>query len=221
MSKRGNRMQVRQEDLNLIPIMGVMIILIPVVLFTYSFDQLRVQQIATPRVGGPSAGGAAPKEEQKVPLKLAVHIGNDGFKIKVNEVFTDLSFPEIPKQKFQVVLTPGGTAQPVTDYDYPRLYSILRGLKDQERFKDEDSIDVSAEMNVPWSVVAATIDAARVKLQTPDFTTLPNYEQALEIYRRDKPVMEPGAKKGKDDQPLLEPVTMFPKVVFTVAEIVN
>jgi biopolymer transport protein ExbD len=213
-------MQVKQEDLNLIPIMGVMIILIPVVLFTYSFDQLKVQQVATPRVGATVAGAAA-KEDAKVPLKLAVHIGNDGFKIKVNEVFTDLAFPEIPKAKFQVSFKPGSAAQPVTEYDYPRLYSVLRGLKDQERFKEEDSIDISAEMNVPWSVVAATIDAARVKLVTADFSTTPNYEQALELYRRDKPVMEPGARKDKDGKVLLDPVLMFPKVVFTVAEVVN
>jgi hypothetical protein len=179
-----------------------------------------VQQVATPRVGGTTAG-AAGKEDQKVPLKLAVHIGNDGFKIKVNEVFTDISFPEIPKAKFQVSLAPGQAAQPVTDYDYPRLYTLLRGLKDQERFKDEDSIDISAEMNVPWSVVAATIDAARVKLMTADFTSSSNYEEALEVYRRDKPVMEPGTKKDKDGKLLLESVPMFPKVVFTVAEVVN
>lgn len=220
MSKRGQRMQVVQEDLNLIPIMGVMIILIPMVLFSYSFEMLKVQQVATPRVGA-SVGGAGGKPDDKVPLKLAIHIDNNGFKIKANEVFSDLTFPEIPKRTFQVALAPGQAAQPVTEYDYPRLYSVLRGLKDQERFKQEDSIDISAEMNIPWSVVAATIDAARVKLTTADFSGMTNYEQALELYRRDKPVMEPGTRKDKDGKPILDTVPMFPKVVFTVAEIVN
>jgi|JI10StandDraft_1071094.scaffolds.fasta_scaffold570812_2 hypothetical protein len=220
MGKRGQRMQVVQEDLNLIPIMGVMIILIPMVLFTYSFDMLKVQQVATPRVGA-AAGGGATNPDEKVPLKLAVHIGNDGFKIKANEVFQDLTFPEIPKRSFQVSLAPGQAAQPVTEYDYPRLYSVLRGLKDQERFKLEDSIDISAEMNVPWSVVAATIDAARVKLTTANFATMGSYELALEAYRSDKPVMEAGNQKDPNGKPIPETVPMFPKVVFTVAEIVN
>jgi len=221
MGKRGNRMQVKQDDLNLIPIMGVMIILIPMILFSYSFDQLKVQQVATPRVGASTPAAGAAKEDEKVPLKLAVHIGENGFKIKANEVFVDLSFPEIPKQKFQVVVVPGQAAQAVTDYDYPRLYSVLRDLKDQERFKDEDSIDVSAEMNIPWSVVAATIDAARVKLTTVDFRPNSNYEQALELYRVNKPLMEPGKLKTADGVAIPTTIPMFPKVVFTVAEVVN
>lgn len=221
MGARGSRMDLKQEDLNLIPIMGVMIILIPMVLFTYSFDLMRVQQVAMPRIGsvGPGAGAAQP--ENQVPLKLAVHISRDGFKLKANEVFADLVFPDIPKRTFQVTVVPGQAPQAVTEYDYPRLYTILRGLKEQERFKAEDSIDISAEMDIPWSVVASTIDAARVKLTTNDFTTLANYDQALEAYRIDKPLMQPKTGKAQEGKSAMEPVPMFPKVVFTVAEIVN
>lgn len=220
MSKRGSRMEVSNGEINLIPIMGVMLILIPMVLLAYNFEELRVQQVATPRLGSTAIAGGA-KEDERVPLKLAIHISAEGFKIKANEVFTDLQFPEIPKQRFQVTTAPGKMEQ-VLEYDYPRLHSVLRALKDQERFDKEDSIDLSAEMSIPWSVVASTIDAARAKLETVDFRTVPNYEQALELYRKDRAIMQPGGKVSHTDgKPLLETVTMFPKVVFTVAEIVN
>ena len=220
MSKRGSRMEVSQGEINLIPIMGVMLILIPMVLLAYNFEELRVQQVATPRLGSSVATGGA-KEEERVPLKLAIHISTDGFKLKANEVFTDLQFPDIPKQRFQVTTAPGKIEQ-ILEYDYPKLYSVLRALKDQARFDKEDSIDLSAEMNIPWSVVASTIDAARAKLETVDFRTLPNYDQALEVYRKDRAVMLAGDKVSHTDgKPLLETAMMFPKVVFTVAEIVN
>jgi biopolymer transport protein ExbD len=201
MSGRGNRMQTKNEELNLIPIMGLMVLLIPMVLFLYNFFEVKVQAVAAPRLG--SAAQKKPDDDAKKPLNLTVHISRTGFAIKIQEDLMVEPIPAIPKRVFT------GTTE--EEYDYPALYTRLRTFKDNPAYDKENTINISADMDIPWQTVARTIDAARLKLVEPSYDDLKTFAHAaaleVEVPDRDG--------DGKADKEVVE---MFSRVVFVVAE---
>ncbi len=201
MSGRGNRMQTKNEELNLIPIMGLMVLLIPMVLFLYNFFEVKVQAVAAPRLG--SAAQKKPDDDAKKPLNLTVHISRTGFAIKIQEDLMVEPIPAIPKRVFT------GTTE--EEYDYPALYTRLRTFKDNPAYDKENTINISADMDIPWQTVARTIDAARLKLAEPSYDDLKTFAHAaaleVEVPDRDG--------DGKADKEVVE---MFSRVVFVVAE---
>lgn len=201
MSGRGNRMQTKNEELNLIPIMGLMVLLIPMVLFLYNFFEVKVQAVAAPRLG--SAAQKKPDDDAKKPLNLTVHISRTGFQIKIQEDLMVEPIPAIPKRVFA-----GMTEE---EYDYPALYTRLRTFKDNPAYDKENTVNISADMDIPWQTVARTIDAARLKLVEPSYDDLKTFAnaQALEVEVPDRD------GDGKADKEVVE---MFSRVVFVVAE---
>ena len=205
MSSKGDRFKVKLEELNLTPIMGLMVLLIPMLLFLFNFFEVKVQAVAAPRLG---SGAAKPQdgEEEKKPLNLTVHIGKSGFAIKIQEDLMVEPIPPIPKRTYD-----GFEGE---DYDYPALYNRLRIFKDNPSYDNETTINVSADMDIPWQTVARTIDAARLKLEEPVYEDMTKFMTAktLEIDVPDK---------DGDGKPEKETVEMFSRVVFVVAETVN
>ncbi len=204
MSSKGDRFKVKLEELNLTPIMGLMVLLIPMLLFLFNFFEVKVQAVAAPRLG---SGAAKPQdgEEEKKPLNLTVHIGKNGFGIKVqDELSANENLTPIPKRVYD-----GFEGE---DFDYPALYARLRGFKD--KYKDEATINISADMDVPWQTVARTIDAARLQLEEPAYDDMTKFMTAMPL-ELDVP------DKTGDGKPEKEPAEMFSRVVFVVAETVN
>lgn len=56
-------------EINLVPFMGIMIILVPMLLYMFSFHIIRVQQVAAPR-----RGNGQSIDNQPQPLNLTVQI---------------------------------------------------------------------------------------------------------------------------------------------------
>lgn len=202
--KRGDRMKVETNELNLVPIMGLIVILIPMVLFLYNFFEVKVQAVAAPRLG--SAQQKKPEDDAKKPLNLTVHIGKNGFQIKIQEDLMVEPIPPVAKRIF--------TGTPVEEYDYPALYNRLRIFKDNPAYEKENTINISADMDIPWQTVARTIDAARLKLAES------SYEE-LELFSKAKPLEIDVPDRNGDGKPERETVEMFSRVVFVVAESAN
>lgn len=183
--------QEQEMELNLAPIMAILVILIPLLLYAFSFFEVKVQAVSAPRMGPVTK---KPKsDDEKKPLNLTVLVTSKGFAIKQQaELVTE---PEKPI--FKRTWNEGGAE--VEDYDYPALYTRLVQKKDA--YPDEVTINIGAEMNIPWHIIARTIDASRVRLEANAYESLAKYSAA-------KP------KKGADG----EPVDLFPAVVFVVAE---
>ncbi|MCB9727559.1 MAG: biopolymer transporter ExbD [Deltaproteobacteria bacterium] len=178
----------RVEDLNLSPIMSILVILIPMLLYAFSFFEVKVQAVTAPRMG-PS--NAKPKEEdEKKPLNLTVLVTSKGFVVKQQAELTTEPEKPIFKRSFN-----GGTEE----YDFPALYSRLMAKKKQ--YPDESTINIGAEMDIPWHIIARTIDAARVQLVEDSYEDLKAYSEAK----------VKSNSKG-------EAVDLFPAVVFVVAE---
>lgn len=192
------------EDVNLVPIMSVLVILIPMLLYAFTFFEVTVQAVAAPKMG---TGKSAQKEtDQKRPLNLTVLVSADGFLVKYDDGgargMGDEGAP-IKKVEFPPDELHGNL--PYKDYDYPELHNRLQQMK--ERFPDELQVNIGAEMNIPWYIIARTIDAARLKLQGAPFQG----DERMVAYAKATPVT---LKKGGET----EPVHLFPSVVFVVAE---
>lgn len=185
------------EDVNLVPIMSILVILIPMLIYAFTFFEVTVQSVAAPKMGTGKA--KEDSQDEKKPLNLTVIVKKDGFLLKYDEeVMTGEGETELKKREF-----PPNEQHPEAywDYDYPRLYNRLAAIKEQ--FPDEKTLNIGAEMNIPWSTLARTIDCARVKLKGGPFE---GDDAGLEYGKA-------GVVKIKDEEELL-----FPHVVFVVAE---
>jgi len=191
-SQRKSTLNEEDVDVDLKPIMGLICILIPLLVYAFSFYEIKLQPVSAPKLGAPSAGEAG--DEQKKPLNLTVLLTEKGFAIKMEKELTEGEADiNIPKKTFQ---TPEGRT--VTDYDYPELYARLVEIK--KKFRNETTINIGADPDVPWETIARTIDAARVELKEPRYKDLKSYAEAPEAEEDGKPRL------------------MFPQVVFVVAE---
>jgi hypothetical protein len=134
-------------------------------------------------------------------------------------------FAPIEKGMFSLEVTEDGTTmtQTVESHDYATLYNRLEVLK--ERFPAEETINIAAEMDTPWHIVARTIDVARVKLEAhPDYGPGPPFEgerrltQFFRAHSAKQPCKEDCDGDGELTAADVEPVLMFHRVVFVVAE---
>lgn len=203
------------ESLNLSPILALLVILIPMLLAMFNFFEVKVQAVAAPKLG---TGKTSKTDPDKKPLNLTVLISKQGFLIKQQDELTDSAEKPIPKDtlEIEVATETGVTAKNVEDYDYPTLYNRLRAKK--QRYPDETTINIAAEMDIPWHVIARTIDAARIELTDPSFEG----RERMKKYMASEPVMKASKKDIDGDGAVTEadqePVSMFPRVVFVVAE---
>jgi biopolymer transport protein ExbD len=178
------------EEVNLLPVMSILCILIPVLILAFNFFEVSIQQVAAPKVGKPKEAD----ENKDKPLQLTVVIDSKGFSIKQNtELVTEKEKP-IPKHDVQT--EKGETKK---DYNFAELYRRLREIK--RNFPEERTVNISGDPKIPWHVVARTIDASRVQLEEDAFPDSESYSSA--------------AVKLDDDK---LPVAMFDTVVFAVTD---
>ncbi len=206
-SRRGKRSVEELGELNLSAIMAILVILIPMLIFVFNFFEVKVQAVAAPKVG---SGKAKKKDSDKKPLNLTVLISRKGFVLKQQDELQTEPEKPIYKRTFEIdVEDEKGQKrrETVEDYDYPALYTRLFSKK--TAYPDEKTINIAAEMDIPWHVVARTIDAARLQLDKPSYVKLSDYTAA-------KPATV--TKKGADGKDEEQPKKMFDRVVFVVAE---
>lgn len=155
-SRRSSRTFAEQVDINLFPVMNLMVVLIPLLLSTVTFVRIGVIQLDLPPASiSPIPPGTLPREEARA-LDLAISITDRGFYISsaLGVLRGPDGGPYIPKK-----LGPEGTEE----YDFERLSSVLIDIKNrtQGRFRDDERVIIQAEPNVRYQVVVSTMDAAR------------------------------------------------------------
>jgi biopolymer transport protein TolR len=149
-SKRAEK----AEDLNLVPIMNLVTILIPFLLMASSFVTLAAIDSTLPAIGAPPT--ETPDEDEE-KLNLSIVITNEGWTIAGADAVLGSSEegedagPTVPCTK------PGC---PTTDaYDKKELTRILGTIKD--RFPDEENVILVPESEVPYEVLILTMDSTR------------------------------------------------------------
>lgn len=146
---RGKRGAEGDPELDLVPIMNMVTILIPFLLLSVQFVSIAVIDSTLPAIGKPTEATEEPDEEK---LNLSVLITGKGYTIAgANAVLGDGDGPGIP------CLRDGCPS--LEAYDTKTLTEKLGQIKDQ--FEKEENVILVPDANIPYEVLIATMDATR------------------------------------------------------------
>jgi biopolymer transport protein ExbD len=136
-------------ELNIVPFLDIITNVMMFVLATVATTFMATIDTSPPR-----AGGGATRKTDDQPLSLTVIVVADGFSVKArggnvapgcNEAGAGLAI-----------------AKRENDYDYNALNTCVKRLKGlSPDFKDETSVTISANPNIPYQTVISTMDALR------------------------------------------------------------
>lgn len=188
---RGKRTDISvEQELNLAPIMNMVVILIPLLLLSVVFLKVGVINITAPKLAmGPPSDTPPPEEE---PLNLTVAVNAKGFRIAATgAVLPEMAGCPVPgpticleaqsvdvADKFAKARTQiasgnlaGGEAEleaALNAYNWKELYNQLVRIKTQ--YKDETIINISADPDVPYAAIVRVMDVARFKLEKDSYS---------------------------------------------------
>lgn len=137
-----------EQDLNLVPYMDIMVnlIMFMLVVTAYIIELRQAPVLAPSYVSGSTAGNS-----EKPKPYLTVAISTKSFAVLG-------STSEVPAQE---LVRQGG------EYPYQELSQVLRNYKTE--YAVAENMVLTAESNVPYSVLIATMDAARSDANGPLF----------------------------------------------------
>jgi biopolymer transport protein ExbD len=227
-SSRSHGQQEEDPELNLVPIMAIMVILIPMLIYMFTFHLIKVQRVMAPRRG--TGAKKAQEEKQEKPLNLTILIKRDkGFQLSWEEqlMSESQSAPLLAMRQLDDIFC-GDPSQPDKDtraqgcfprpegcfcYDYAGLYNELvkKKMKFSTKEKPEKKVNITADLDVPWEVVSRTIDAANCVLEDPSYADFKEYIAATP--KKGDTVKVPGL-----DAPVQLCEHLFPNVVFAMAD---
>ncbi|MCB9536629.1 MAG: biopolymer transporter ExbD [Myxococcales bacterium] len=192
MARKKTHPDEKVEDLNLVPIMNLVVCLIPIVLLGTSLVKIGVVNVNPPKFG---VADTPPDDTTEKPLDLTVAVGEDGF--RVSAAGADL------RQVLGLAPTTEATATPLIakqgeHYDYVALYNMLVQLKGA--FPHESVLKLTGDARIPFKVMLATMDAVRVRLEQDRYDDLEDFRTASVQYAGNTPDL------------------LWPDVVFAVAE---
>jgi biopolymer transport protein ExbD len=160
-SERRNT-KYAEADLDIRPIMNLMVVLIPLLLAGAQFVKNTVIEVNLPASKGASSSDTPePKEEEKkeVTMNLTVAITAKGFYITAKNLpaianeENDPDQPTIPNLAVQEGEDP---------YDYMALRAKLKEIKEEIKIKpiaDKNRVIITASKDIPYSVYVHTQDA--------------------------------------------------------------
>ncbi len=189
---RNKREGVSDEvpELNLAPIMNMVVILIPLLLLSVVFLQVGVINITAPKLSiGPSTDQPPPEEE---PLNLTVTLEEKGFRIAAKAAvlpekpgcprpgpticLSDEKVKTMDKFKGARSKFAKGDSQSaekdlddaINAYNWRELYNELVRIKKQ--YPDESVINITADPEIPYAMVVRAMDVARFKLDKESYS---------------------------------------------------
>jgi biopolymer transport protein ExbD len=193
----GKKIRARElqdfGEANLIPIMNLVSLLIPFLLYTAAFVQYAVIDVASPRFQNRSAV-SPPEENQQEALSLMLIITDQGFRLAASggvlpegctsateagapsdaptvplnsnsEGCSDRSgYPTASERQNRQALSLG---PPSCAYNFERLHECIVRIKDE--YPDERQIIISGENRIDYDVLIQAMDATRGSDETPLF----------------------------------------------------
>lgn len=141
-----------ERDLDLVPIMNLVTILIPFLLMSTQFVALAIVDSSLPAID--HDGEADPTTEE---LGLRVLIGPSGFSVEADA--------ELPDTVGALPCSAGGCGE-LDTWDLDGLNTALADVK--AAFPDEDTLVLVPWSDVSYEVIIATMDAARTERGADD-----------------------------------------------------
>lgn len=167
-------LKVQDIEINLTPVMNLMVVLIPLLLTSAQFIKIGVIELnLPPAVGTAVSQLEAPKEIAK-KLDLAVTITNKGFIISSSLAILRSETGEGPS----IPVNPDGT------YNFEELSNKLFELKSKaiNNFSDTDKIVIQAEPEIDYQLLVNTLDASRdIEKEGRKYTLFPDVSLAAGV----------------------------------------
>ena len=146
------------EDLNLTPIMNMVLVLIPLMLLNVVFMEITVIEVTMPQ---PSAGAAMNNGEP--PKRLQLFISQQGFTLVEGQ--SSLPAKEGCPSGGPTICTIKETAEVETDrHNWLELYNTLLEIKQRPDWTDHDQIEIVADSSVNFGVLVKAMDISRYQL---------------------------------------------------------
>lgn len=188
---RLKRPPEEETELNLAPIMNMVIILIPLLLLSVVFMEVAVINITAPKLATGAPSNPKPKKDEEKPLNLTVAVSAQGFRIAAQDAPLTaiggcpqtgpticLAKTEInPADKFRQareVMAKQGIKQgeaPLNEgmkaYNWRELYNQLMKIK--AKFPKETIINVTGDADIPFAMIVRVMDVARYKLEKDEY----------------------------------------------------
>ncbi len=189
------------EDINLVPIMNMVMCLIPMVLLGMSLIKIGVVNVNAPKFG---MGAATPDNSDEKPLNLTIAIAADGYRLTASgaDINSLMGLPPIDPldpAAAAAAAAAGPTIPKKGDsYDYISLYNKLVAIKKQ--FPNESVVNLTAERDTHFKYLIGAMDVMRVQLEADAYDDMDSFRDA--------------AIKYEDSAPVL----LWPDVVFAVAQ---
>ncbi|MCB9542226.1 MAG: biopolymer transporter ExbD [bacterium] len=196
-SKKKMKVDEKIEDLNLVPIMNLVVCLIPMVLVGMSLVKIGVINVNAPRFG---MGQAEPSDDEDKPLGLTIAIAEDGFRLTATGADINAELGETPTAPAAADAPPQpGVFIPKSGevYNYSELYNKL--VKIKEGHPDETIVNMTADAKIPFKYVIAVMDTMRFELEQKSYSDAKDFTAASIM-------MDRGQQK-----------LLWPDVVFAVA----
>lgn len=190
-------------DLDLVPVMNLVLIIIPLLLLSTVFMQLSLMDVTMPQ--RPVGGGPVTDP----PKRLQVMLSKEGFWVITNEM-------AVPTQSgscgLSICLKAPDEANVVLRYDWLGLYNLLMDLKAGE-FREHTNIEIAAESDIPFGVVVKAMDVARFQLgpetEVKDMDKGVKFDDET-VFNNARPVR---AEQTIDGQTGIGELPLFPTVV--------
>jgi len=173
--RRGNKTKIEDIELNLLPFMNLMTLLIPFLLASVQFVTLAVIDSSLPAIGAPQT--TTEKKDDKPPLNLTVGITNEGFTVagsaavlgggeggpgavadKSNAPTVGLTSDDAYCRKSQC----GGSAECSHNtpcHDFASLRDLVVQVKDE--YPDEQNVIIAPNADIPYHVLVGVMDHTR------------------------------------------------------------
>lgn len=166
------RRQEDSQELNLIPIMNLVTILIPFLIMAAEFVQLSVIDSTLPAIGPPQP---VEEEPDKPPLNLSLAITGKGITVLGADAVLNpegagegaaAAAPAVEGEERPptVPCKSGGTCTGVDDYDWDELTRILGLIKDQ--YPDDENVILVPDQRVRYEIIVKTMDSSREDKKT-------------------------------------------------------
>lgn len=186
MARHKKKIDDKIEDLNLVPIMNLVVCLIPIVLVGMSMVKIGVINVNAPRFG---MGQAEPSDDEEKPLGLRITIEEGGFRLTATgaDINAELNVPIAAPTDVDTPPTPGIFIPKTGDvYNYADLYTKVIVLKGNH--PDETIINLSAEPKIHFEYVIKVMDSIRFELEDKTYSDAKAFTEAI-------PALEAGQQK--------------------------
>ncbi len=150
----------KEIPLDIRPVMNLMVVLIPILLYSAEFVKLSIRELNLPPAKAAGQGPGQQKQEKEKRFGLTVIISKDGFYIGNKSGYLSAEGEEQAAK--------GQPTIPVLEdgsYDFDALQKKLLEIKtkiENQGFVDEKSVIISAEADIPYKYIIKAIDYVTV-----------------------------------------------------------